>query len=185
MVRPITDKELRMVLAILIIGKQENGTMEFRDWYRNRLLTRINMFAEIGGCPSYNVKFISCCRFYQILRFLTPGALEYVPRQAWKRSSAAAHRPFGGYFVPLNGRVLDLNLLFDRYVTNFNNNSRSVYNSSGRLTIDEILSKSKSRNNDLKQYNASKRDRIGVLWHTMMDATSTFCVKVRIKCPKV
>ena len=32
MVRPITDKELRMVLVILIIGKQENGTMEFRDW---------------------------------------------------------------------------------------------------------------------------------------------------------
>ena len=184
LVRPITDKELRMVLAILILGKQEKGTMEFRDWYKNRLSARINMFAEIGGCPSYNIKFISVCRFYQILRFLTPGALQYVPRQAWKRSSAAAHAPFGGYFVPLSGRVLDLNVLFDRYVTNFNNNSRSVYNSSGKLTIDEILSKSKSRNNDLKQYNASKRDRIGVLWHTMMDATSTFCVKVRIKCPK-
>ena len=58
LVRPITDKELRMVLAILIIGKQEKGTMEFRDWYKNRLASRINMFAEIGGCPSYNVKFI-------------------------------------------------------------------------------------------------------------------------------
>ena len=49
MIRPITDKELRMVLAILIIGKQEKGTMEFRDWYKNRLLARINMFAEVGG----------------------------------------------------------------------------------------------------------------------------------------
>ena len=71
-----------MVLAILILGKQEKGTMEFRDWYKNRLSARINMFAEIGGCPSYNIKFISVCRFYQILRFLTPGALQYVPRQA-------------------------------------------------------------------------------------------------------
>ena len=70
MVRPITDKELRMVLAILILGKQEKGTMEFRMWYKNRLLSRLDMFSEIGGFPSYNVNFISCCRFYQILRFL-------------------------------------------------------------------------------------------------------------------
>ena len=41
MVRPITDKELRIVLAILIIGKQENGTMEFRDWYKNRVQNAI------------------------------------------------------------------------------------------------------------------------------------------------
>ena len=38
LVRPITDKELRMVLAILIIGKQEKGTMEFRDWYKNKVI---------------------------------------------------------------------------------------------------------------------------------------------------
>ena len=183
-VRPITDKELRMVLAILIIGKQEKGTMEFRMWFKNRLLSRINMFSEIGGFPSYNVNFISCTRFYQILRFLSPGAIQYVPRQAWKKSSASNYQPFGGYFVNLNGRVLDLNLLFDRYVTDFNNNSRSVYNCSGTITLDEILSKSKSRKNPLKQYNASKRDRIGVLWHTLMDANSSFCVKVRIKFPK-
>ena len=158
--------------------------MEFRMWYKNRLLSRLDMFSEIGGFPSYNVNFISCCRFYQILRFLCPGAIQYVPRQAWKKSSASNYQPFGGYFVNLNGRVLDLNLLFDRYVTDFNNNSRSVYNCSGTITLDEILSKSKSRKNPLKQYNASKRDRIGVLWHTLMDANSSFCVKVRIKFPK-
>ena len=90
-IRPITDKELRMVLAILIIGKQEKGTMEFRMWYKNRLLSRINMFSEIGGFPSYNVNFISCTRFYQILRFLSPGAIQYVPRQAWKKSSASTY----------------------------------------------------------------------------------------------
>ena len=183
-IRPITDKELRMVIAILIIGKQEKGTLEFANWFKNRLLSRQNFFQEIGGFSSVNVNFISVTRFYQILRFLSPGAIQYVQRRAWKRSSAVRHQPFGGFFENVRGQVLDLNILFDRFVTNFNNNSRSVYNCSGTLSLDEILSKAKSRSNDLKQYNPNKRDKVGILWHTMMDAKSRFCVKVRIKMPK-
>ena len=183
-VQPITDKELRMTIAILILGKQEKGTMEFSVWFQNRLRSPLNMFQEIGGFSSANVKFISCSRFFQVLRFLSPGPIQYVQRRAWKKSSARVHQPYGGYFVNLNGPILDLNLLFDRYISNFNDNSRSVYQCSGKLTIDEILSKSKSRQNILKQYNSSKRDKIGCLWHTMMDASSMFCVKVRLKMPK-
>ena len=92
-IRPITDKELRMVIAILIIGKQEKGTLEFANWFKNRLLSRQNFFQEIGGFSSVNVNFISVTRFYQILRFLSPGAIQYVQRRAWKRSSAVRHQP--------------------------------------------------------------------------------------------
>ena len=173
-----------MVIAILIIGKHEKGSMEFSIWYKNRLLSQINMFSEIGGISSAQINFLSCSRFFQSLRFLTPGDLQYVPRQAWKKSSAQAHQPFGGFFTNLNGRVLNLNVLFDRYVSNFNESSRSIYLPSGKLTIDEILSKNKSRKNPVKQYNASKRDKIGILWHVMMDAKSKFCVKARIKLSK-
>ena len=184
MVQPISDKELKMVIAILIIGKQEKGSMDFHIWFKNRLLSQLNMFSEIGGISSANIDFLSCSRFYQVLRFLTPGALEYVPRQAWKKSSAVRHQPFGGFFENLTGRVLNLNVLFDRYVSNFNESSRSVYLPSGILTIDEILSKSKSRKNPVKQFNATKRDKIGILWHVMMDSESKFCVKARIKLSK-
>lgn len=46
-VQPITDKELKMVIAILILGKQEKGSMDFHIWYKNRLLSQINMFTYI------------------------------------------------------------------------------------------------------------------------------------------
>ena len=67
-VQLITDKELRMTMAILILGKQEKGTMEFSVWFQSRLRSPLNMFREIGGFSSVNVKFISYSRFSQILR---------------------------------------------------------------------------------------------------------------------
>ena len=60
-----------MTIAILIIGRQENGTMEFSDWFQNRLLhPKLNLFQEIGGIASTSIKFYSCTRFFTILRFL-------------------------------------------------------------------------------------------------------------------
>ena len=153
-----------MTIAILIIGRQENGTMEFSDWFQNRLLhPKLNLFQEIGGIASTSIKFYYCSRFFTILRFLSPEEIRYVPRRAWKKSAARAYEPFGGFFVDIPGRVLDLNLLFDRYIQNFNDCSRSVYSCNGKLTLDEILSKAKSRKNVIKQFNSGKKDRCGIL----------------------
>lgn len=184
-VKPITEKELKMTIAILIIGRQENGTMEFSLWYKNRLLNpNINMFQEIGGISSAAIKFLSITRFFQILRFLSPGKIKYIIKKGWKKSSAVAHQLHGGYFVNLNERTLDLNLLFDKYVNAFNANSRSVYKCNGTVTLDEILSACKSRRNLIKQYNVGKRDKIGILWHLLNDAKSKFCIKTRLKLTK-
>ena len=174
-----------MTIAILIIGRQEKGTMEFSDWFHSRLLnSKLNFFQEIGGFQSTSVKFYSLSRFYQIMRFLTPGDISYVPRRAWRQSAARAFQPFGGFFVDIPGRVLDLNLLFDRYIQNFNECSRSVYFCNGKLTLDEILSKAKSRKNVIKQFNSGKKDKCGILWHVMCDGSSNFCVKVKLKLTK-
>ena len=174
-----------MTIAILIIGKQECGTMEFADWIKTRLLNpRLNIFQEIGGIPSTSIQFFSCTRFYQIIRFLTPGDLQYVQRRAWKKSSARAHEPFGGFFTNMPGQTLDLNLLFDGFIQNFNECSRNVYSCNGKLTLDEILSKAKSRRCDIKMYNSGKKDKVGILWHILCDVKSNFCIKVKLKVTK-
>ena len=174
-----------MTIAILIMGRQECGTMEFSDWMKTRLLNpKLNIFDDIGGIPSTSIKFFSCNRFYQILRFLTPGELRTVPRQAWKKSSARAHQPFGGFFVNIPGRTLDLNLLLDGFIQKFNECSRNVYKCSGKLTLDEILSKCKSRRCTIKMYNSGKKDKVGILWHVLCDASTNFCVKIKLKLSK-
>ena len=54
-----------MTIAILIIGRQEKGTMEFSDWFKSRLLhSKLNIFQEIGGFQSTSVKFYALSRFY-------------------------------------------------------------------------------------------------------------------------
>ena len=57
-----------MTIAILIIGRQEKGTMEFSVWFHSRLLnSKLNFFQEIGGFQSTSVKFYALSRFYQIM----------------------------------------------------------------------------------------------------------------------
>ena len=91
------------------------------------------------------------------LRFLSPGEMKFVPRKIWKKSTSVQYQPDGGYFRTVNSQVLDLTLLFGDFIKQFNENSRSVYSASGFLTLDEILSKAKSRKNPIKQYNQSKK----------------------------
>ena len=142
------------------------------------------MFSEIGGLSSSTIQFLSYDRFMKILRFLVPGELKYTTRRVWRKSSAMAHRELGGYFQACNSLVLDLGCLFNSYIQNFNENSRSIYKCSGNLTLDEILSKSKSRKNVIRQYNGSKKDKIGCLWHLLCDANTNFCVKTQLRVTK-
>ena len=115
---------------------------------------------------------------------MTPGELKFIPRKLWKKSSAARYQPAGGYFVTLNSQILDLNLLLDDYINQFNENSKSVYLPSGYVTLDEILSKAKSRKCIIKQYNCSKKDKLGILFHILNDSNSNFLVKLNLKMPK-
>ena len=110
--------------------------------------------------------------------------MKFVPRKIWKKSTSVQYQPAGGYFRTLNSQVLDLTLLFGDFIKQFNENSRSVYSATGFLTLDEILSKAKSRKNPVKQYNQTKKDRLGILFHLLNDSDSDFCVKVNLKMPK-
>ena len=110
--------------------------------------------------------------------------MKFIRRKHWRKSSAAQYQPEGGYFVTVNTSVLDLNLLFDDFINQFNENSISIYLPSGYVTLDEILSKAKSRRNALKQYNATKKDKLGILFHILNDSNSNFCVKINLKMPK-
>ena len=108
---------------------------------------------------------------------MCPGEIRLVQRKAWKNSAAARYQPEGGYFTELNSQVLDLNLLFNDFIAHFNENSQSVYRCSGYVTLDEILSKAKSRKNPLKQYNCTKKDKLGILFHILTDSETNFCTK--------
>ena len=117
-------------------------------------------------------------------RFLCPGEIKYIKKKAWKNSTAARYQPEGGFFTELDSDTLDLTLLFGDLIRQFNENSQSVYSSSGYVTLDEILSKAKSRKNLIKQYNQGKKDKVGILFHLLTDSNSNFCIRVNLKMPK-
>ena len=115
---------------------------------------------------------------------MTPGELKFIPRKHWKKFTAAQYQPQGGFYVTSDARILDLNLLLDDFINQFNENSKSVYRPSGYVTLDEILSKAKSRKCIIKQYNCSKKDKLGILFHVLNDSDSNFLVKLNLKMPK-
>ena len=94
------------------------------------------------------------------------------------------YRETGGYFVDGSTQTLDLHLLFRPFIELFNSNSKSVYKCSGRICLDEILSKSRSRKNPVRQYNASKHDKVGLLYHLLCDCESNFLIKTELKLSK-
>ena len=120
----------------------------------------------------------------KILRFLASGPIQYVNRKIWKKSSSVNYRETGGYFIDGTSRTLDLHVLFRPFIELFNTNSKSVYKCSGRVCLDEVLSKSRSRKNQIRQYNSSKRDKVGFLYHMLVDCQSNFLIKTELKMSK-
>ena len=183
-VSPVTPEELDLTIAILILGNHECGGMPFKQWFKTRLHSSINMFDSIGGLNSSDVKFLPYYRFMKILKFLCSGPISYVTRKIWKKSSAMAHRERGGFFVDGNTRTLDLDALFRPFIELFNANSKSVYKSSGWVCLDEILSKSKSRKNPIKMYNGGKKDKTGMLYHQLCDSKTGFLINTELRMTK-
>ena len=62
-VSPVTPEELDLTIAILILGNHECGGMPFKQWFKTRLHSSINMFDSIGGLNSSDVKFLPYYRF--------------------------------------------------------------------------------------------------------------------------
>ena len=150
-VKLVTQHELELTISILIIGKIECGAMPFEEWFKTRLNSNINMFQSIDGISSCDVKFPSYSRFMKILRFLASGPIRYINRKTWKKSSAVNHRETGGYFIDGNTRTLDLHVLFRPFIELFNTNSKSVYKCSGRVCLDEVVSKSRSNHSSMSE----------------------------------
>ena len=108
----MNSEELNLTIGILILGRLECGAMPFKQWFKLRLKSNINMFSSIGGLNSSDVKFLSYHRFMTILKFLCTGPINYVPRKSWKKSTALAYREQGGYFMTGNSRILDYDSLY-------------------------------------------------------------------------
>ena len=54
-VSPMNSEELNLTIGILILGRLECGAMPFKQWFKLRLKSNINMFSSIGGLNSSDV----------------------------------------------------------------------------------------------------------------------------------
>ena len=171
---------------VVLIDLQKTDSRKTRKFIRKEYTNRAeHLFDEVGLLLHDNNQ-ISYRRFLKISKFIHYGnPFRWIDKNKWKKSDAVIYQPDGGYWeldININTgrpkRVLDMLHAYENAIQKLNQIFMSYCTLEAKLSLDEIMTHSRSRECPMISYNAGKRHKRGVCYYLLNLDKTYYTVKI-------
>ena len=182
-----STKEMNHFIGLLLlISLKKTASTRTRDFIRHTYKSQVNLGLFRNIKKNINdIEHIEYERFLLIGKFLRFGGdLVFIDKMEWKSRKGQQFAATGGFWQPvlhtetgLPVQVPNVFSMFEQSIKLINEINMSFYENSGKLGIDELMVKARSKKMPFRTFNAGKSDKWGCQFFFLCDSHSNYLVK--------